>query len=215
MSNTLALRMISFCGFDLLAGFWVYPFTYILNFIISDIYGYKYARRCMQAVIISSLFFILGILLLLYLPVSQTWPSQQDFHSVFSRQLRVFVASLTGFSTSILASSYMLQKIKKATQGRYLFVRLFLSLLIAELIDIIIFSFIGFWGIWSYSQMIEFIIIAYLTRLLYEVILYPIVTKPLIRKIKNIEKVDIVDSNFDFNPLSLDVEYQADNNLYK
>ncbi|MCP3968578.1 MAG: VUT family protein [Lentisphaerae bacterium] len=90
-----------------------------------------------------------------------------------------------------------------------------LSFLILETLDIVVFCFIAFWDLWPFSKIIEFMIITYLHRLLYEVVLYPLVTKPLIKKIKDVEKVDIVDMNFDFNPLSLDVEYQAANNLYR
>ncbi len=159
MANTLAVKVIHFGSFTLLGGFWVYPLTYILNFIISDIYGYKNAKRCMQIVFVASIFFIFAILLLLHIPASENWPHQQAIHEIFSRQIRVYFASLTGFSISIFISSYVLQKIKKRTQGRYLFVRVMLSLLVSETLDIIAFCFIAFWGLWTFSQIIDFAII--------------------------------------------------------
>ncbi|MCP3965113.1 MAG: queuosine precursor transporter [Lentisphaerae bacterium] len=215
ISNNLSLKLLSLGGFSIVGGFFVYPLTYILNFIISDVYGYKYARRCMQAVIIAFIFFIFSIILLLHIPTSEIGAFQQALNTLFSRQVRIFTASLSGFSISIFTSSYLLQKIKKRTQGRYLFVRVMSSLAVSEVFDIVIFCFIAFWGIWTFSQMIEFMVIAYLTRLLYEAILYPLITRPLIKKIKEIEKVDIVDINLSFNPLSLDVKYQDANNLYR
>ncbi|MCP3968579.1 MAG: VUT family protein [Lentisphaerae bacterium] len=113
MSNTLAVKVISLGKFTLFGGFWIYPLMYILNFLISDIYGYKNARRCTQTVIVASVFYIFVIVLLLNIPASEGWPHQQALNTLFSRQVRFYIAPLTGFSIAIFTSSYLLQKIKK------------------------------------------------------------------------------------------------------
>lgn len=215
ISNILSLKLVSFFGFTITGAMLVYPFTYIFDYIISDVYGYKYARRCIHLIMISLVIFIISIILLIYMPPSQYWHHQNSLEEIFGLQIRVFTSSLIAFSISIFVSSYIIQKIKKKTKGRYLLLRIILSLLVSEIFDTTIFCLIAFAGIWPIDKIGEFIFFSYLTKVTYEVIMYPFVTSPLIKKIKIIEKTDIVDINTNFNPILRDVSYEDSNNLYR
>ena len=215
MSNIFSTKLISINGFTVTGAFLMYPITYVLNFIISEIYGYKNARRCIHYVMITFLCFILSIKILLILPASEHWKHQSSLESLFGLQTRVFIASLIAFATSTFISSYILQKLKKRTKGAYLFIRIIFSLLILEMLDTCLFCFLAFYNIWDIDKMMKFFVLSYLIKLLYEVTIYPFITAPLITKIKKIEKLDILDTSTNFNPLLMDTNYDDSNNLYK
>jgi uncharacterized integral membrane protein (TIGR00697 family) len=215
VSNILSLKLVSIYGFTVTGAFLIYPFTYILNFIISDVYGYKNARRCIHYVIGSLIVFILVISILVYAPPSKYWHHQKALEEIFILQIRVFFASLIAFAVSIFVSSYLIQKIKIITKNRYLFIRIMMSLLVSEMLDTFIFCIVAFAGVWEINAMIKFLILSYCIKLLYEAILYPFVTKPLINKVKKIEKLDVIDIDTKFNPFSMDINYDSQNNLYK
>ena len=215
VSNILSLKLVSIYGFTVTGAFLIYPFTYIFDYIVSDVYGYKNARRCIHYVIGSLFVLLVTITILVYMSPSKYWHHQKALDEIFILQIRVFIASLIAFMVSIFISSYLLQKIKKITKGRYLFVRIILTLLVAEILDTSIFCICAFSGIWEISDMGKFIILSYCIKLTYETILYPFVTKPLINKVKKIEKMDILDIDTNFNPFIMDTHYNSLNNLYK
>jgi len=62
--------------------------------------------------------------------------------------------------------------------------------------------------------MMEFILVSYFTKITYEIVVYSIITKPLITIIKREEKSDIIDWDTDFSPIKWEINYDESNNVY-
>lgn len=60
----------------------------------------------------------------------------------------------------------------------------------------------------------KFILVSYFTKITYEIVVYSIITKPLITIIKKEEKSDIIDWNTDFSPIKWEINYDESNNIY-
>jgi hypothetical protein len=211
-SNILSTKLITFFGMTITGAMLVYPFSYIFDYIITDVYGYQNARRVIISTFISLIIFDISILLLIIMPPSPYWHLQKEFIDVFGRMLRTFASSTIAFSITFFVSSYILQKSKSS--GTLLFKRIFRSILISEIIDTGLFCCLAFGGSWPFLDIAKFIVISYFTKVTYELFVYKIITKPIIERIKNVEKLDTVDWNTNFTPFSWDVNYNESNNIY-
>ena len=214
LSNVLSTKLISVAGFTVTGAMLVYPFSYIFDYVITDVYGYQNARRILLSCMLSLILFDLCIYLIIILPPSPFWLFQHDFESVFSRMLRTYVSSTIAFTVSFFLSSFIFQKLKIKNKGRSLFKRVFQSLLISEITDTALFCFLAFYNIWPIEHMMKFILVSYFTKITYEVVMYSIITKPLINIIKNKERSDIVDWDTNFSPIKWEVNYDESNNIY-
>lgn len=215
LSNILSAKLVEIFGITITGALLVYPFSYIFDYIMTDIYGYQNARRVIWSTILALVLFNIAIIFLIYLPPSHYWHYQTEVNDVFKRVLRTFVASTIAFSVAFFISSYILQKLKVERQGISLFQRIFRSLLISEIFDTGLFCLLAFYGIWPIIEMLKFILISYLTKVTYEILIFNFITKPIIAKIKHIEQLDIVDTNTNFTPFSWRVDYTDANNLYR
>ncbi|HHI9989721.1 TPA: queuosine precursor transporter [Legionella pneumophila] len=214
LSNILSTKLISIGGFTVTGAMLVYPFSYIFDYIITDVYGYQNARRILLSCIGSLILFDFCIYLIIILPPSPFWKLQHDFESVFSGMLRTYISSTVAFTVSFFISSFLFQKLKIKNRGRSLFKRIFQSLLISEISDTTLFCFLAFYGIWPMEHMMKFILVSYFTKITYEIVVYSIITKPLITIIKEEEKSDIIDWNTDFSPIKWEINYDESNNVY-
>ncbi len=104
LSNILSTKLISICGFTVTGALLVYPFSYIFDYIITDIYGYQNARRVLLSCIGSLILFDICIYLVIILPPSPFWKLQQNFEAVFSGILRTYISSTIAFAVSFFIS---------------------------------------------------------------------------------------------------------------
>ncbi len=215
VSNILSTKLVSIFGVTVTGALLIYPFSYIFDYIITDVYGFQIARRVLWSVILSLLIFNISIFAVIYLPPSKYWPYQSALYAIFFRMLRTFVASTVAFSFSFFISSYVLQILKIKLKGGHFFKRMFASLLISEICDTWIFCLIAFLGVWPLVSMLKFMTVSYFTKISYELLIYPFITKPIVSLIKKAEKMDIVDNGTNFTPFSWKLNYTKENNIYK
>ena len=214
LSNILSTKLISIWGFTVTGAMLVYPFSYIFDYIITDVYGYQNARRILLSCIGALILFDVCIYLVIILPPSPFWKLQNEFDSVFSGMLRTYISSTIAFSVSFFLSSFIFQKLKIKNKGRSLFKRIFQSLLVSEISDTTLFCLLAFYGIWPIEHMMKFILVSYFTKITYEIVIYSIITKPLINTIKREEQSDIIDWNTNFSPIKWEINYDESNNVY-
>lgn len=212
LSNILSIKLVNFFGITITGALFIYPFSYIFDYIISDTYGYQNVRKIIWGIILSLVLFDIAIVLLIYLPPSQYWHYQTEVDHVFKRTLRTFAASTVAFAVSFFISSYILQKLKH--KGVSLFKRVFSSLLLSEISDTGLFCLLAFYGTWPLDSMLKFLLISYLTKVTYELSVFYLITKPIILQVKKIEKLDIFDTKTNFTPFSCKVDYTESDNRY-
>ncbi|MCL9782654.1 queuosine precursor transporter [Vibrio sp. S4M6] len=215
ISNILSSKLVSLFGFTITGGMFIYPFTYLFDYVITDVYGFQYSRRVVWSAFFSMMFFTFAIWLVIILPPSKFWHLQESYALVFGRMIRTYVASSITFLFSFMISSYVFQKVKVKKGQGYLFQRMFRSLLVSEMVDTGLFCLIAFYGIWPLSSMLHFLMFSFSTKVVYETIMYPIVTKPVINWFKRAEQSDTLDSHTNFSPFKWEINYKQENNLYK
>jgi len=152
IADTIAVKVITIFGYPIPAGILCFPISYIINDVLTEVYGFKNARR-----IIIYGFFCLALMVLLYsisseLKPASFWLHQEAFSTVFSFVPRIALGSLIAYLAGSLLNSYFMVIIKKMTNGKYLWIRTIGSTIIGEGVDSLIFYTVAF-GVFSGSAI--------------------------------------------------------------
>lgn len=198
ISNILAGRLISIGAVSLTGAVIVFPITYILSDIFTEIYGFDINKKIIWLSFTCNLLMVVIFMLILKLPYPETFENSEAYNIVLGTTPRNLIASLAGFLFGNFLNSIVLSKLKVITKGKFLALRTITSTIIGEGIDTIIFIIIAFWGQLSNEFILSMIINQTIFKILIEVIFTP-VTYKIISKIKKIENKDVYDKNLKYN----------------
>jgi queuosine precursor transporter len=181
------------------AGILFFPVSYVIGDVLTEVYGYARARRCIWVGFGALVFMAFMSWVVVSLPPADGWPNQAAYEAVFGQVWRIVVASILGFWAGELVNSFVLAKMKILTKGKYLWSRTISSTFFGQAVDSLIFYPIAFLGIWTTEQVITVMITNWLLKVLWEVVLTP-VTYVVVGTLKKREGVDIYDEGTDFTP---------------
>lgn len=204
ISNLAATKLISFGSIITDGGAVLFPLIYIFNDVITEVYGYKYARRAIWLGFLMMILAVLAFTLVRYLPSAPYYTSQDAYVKVLGFFPRIVLASLCAYLIGSFVSSIILAKMKVITKGKKLWARLVGSTIIGEFLDTLVFGVVAFAGILTLSDLVKFIMIGWIFKTMVEVLLLP-VTYRVINYIKKSENVDFYDKKTDFNPVHLNL----------
>lgn len=204
ISNIAAVKLIEIGPILTDGGAILFPITYIFGDIITEVYGFKYARRAIWTVfaimtVASITFLVVGAL-----PAAADWGNQDAWDAILGFVPRIVVASLIAFLVGQFVNSVIVAKLKVKTGGKKMWVRLIGSTIVGQLIDTTIFGLIAFAGIIGGWDMAKFILFGWAFKTIVEMIMLP-VTYKVINYLKKDENKDVYDKKTDFSPFSLDI----------
>ena len=197
-----AEKVITVWGFTCGAGILFFPISYFFNDILTEVYGYARSRKVVWAGFIAMGFASLMASVVIHLPAAQGWVHQAAYETVFGQTPRIVLASLTAFFCGEFTNSFVLAKMKVASDGKKLWTRTIGSTIAGEAVDSIIFYPVAFLGFWPNSLVITVMITNYLLKVLWEILATPITYK-VVGFLKRKENEDFYDRDTDFTPFSL------------
>lgn len=178
ISNIGATKFIDFGPIKTDGGALLFPLTYILGDVITEVYGFKAARRVIYTG------FGLGILagftfwLIQISPAAEGWENQAAFESILGFVPQIVAASVIAFILGQLSNAWTLTWIKERTVGKKygnkLWTRLIGSTIIGEFVDTLAFTLIASLGRLNFQEFLNYLATGYLYKTLFEVILLPI-----------------------------------------
>ena len=204
VSNIVATKLISFGPIIVDGGAVLFPFLYILGDIITEVYGFKYARRAIWLGFGTMILAVVCITIVGFLPPAVAYGHQLAYETVLGFVPRIVLASLMAYLVGGLLNSYILVKIKQKTKGKKLWLRLLGSTAIGELFDTVVFCLIAFGGIISNSEMFIYIGVGWVFKNLVEVAALPLCYR-VISILKRRENTDSDDKKTNFNPFKISV----------
>ena len=170
VSNLMAVKVIGFFGlfyFD--AGTITFPLAYMLGDVLTEMWGYKVARRSIILAFLCNLFVVVCTQIGVWLPSPDYLdPTAQAYNTVFSYVPRIVIASLTGFLLGELSNAWLMDKIKSRTKGRRLWVRTIGSSIIGYIFDTVPFVLIAFLGVLTTRDLLLMIVSQYIMKLAIE-----------------------------------------------
>lgn len=199
LSNLIAGKMWAVTdSITLPAAVILFPVTYILGDVFTEVYGFKKARFVIWTGFAMSFFAVLIYLAVIALPHPGFWEGQGAYETVMGTTPRVAVASFAGYLFGEFSNSMILSKLKVATKGKNLWLRTILSTVVGEGFDSVIFIMISFWGTMENSVVLQMILFQYLFKVAYEVIFTP-VTYAVVKWVKKKEGTDTFDYDIKYN----------------
>lgn len=200
LSNVIgAAKVATLGGWEFGAGILFFPLGYVIGDVLTEVYGYARARRCIWVGFSAMLFMAFMSWVVVSLPPAPGWTGQAAYESVFGQVPRIVFASIVAFWAGEFVNSYVLARMKVWTQGKHLWSRTIGSTIFGQGVDSLIFYPLAFWGIWPTSQVLTVMVTNWGLKVLWEALLTP-VTYVVVNKLKRHEGVDLFDEGTDFTP---------------
>lgn len=200
VGNTVAVKVITFAGFAIPAGILCFPIAYIVNDVLTEVYGYHKAKSVIWWGFISLGFMTLVYFLATIIKPAVFWEHQSAFEKIFSFVPRIALGSLVAFLVGSLLNAFVLSKMKVAMKGKKLWARTIASTIIGEGADSIIFNLIAFAGIFSGNQLVTIILSGFILKTLYEIVATPL-TYLVVNYLKKKEEIDFYDKDINYSVL--------------
>jgi len=183
------------------AGILFFPLSYVLDDVLTEVYGYARARRVVWVGFFALLFMAAMEWVVVHLPADAGWTGQGAYDYVFGAGWRIILASLCAFWAGDFLNSFVLAKMKIWTQGRMLWTRTIGSTIVGEGADSLIFYPLAFYGApdWPIHAMLLVMLSQFILKVSWEVILTPL-TYTVVGFLKRKEGVDVYDEGTNFNP---------------
>jgi uncharacterized integral membrane protein (TIGR00697 family) len=196
-ANIIAVKIISLGPFLLPAAIFIFPVSYIFGDVLTEVYGYRVARRVIWLGFICNLIFVIFAWVGQVLPPASFWGGQEAYKSILGYTPRLLAASFCGYLTGEFANSFVLAKMKILTKGRWLWSRTIGSTVVGEGLDTAIFITLAFLGTPSFVPMM--ILYHWLGKVLIEAVATP-ATYAIVNWLKTKESIDTYDYETKYNP---------------
>lgn len=181
------------------AGILFFPISYVIGDVLTEVYGYARARRCIWAGTAALLFMAMMSWVVVALPPAADWTGQAAYESVFGQVPRIVLASILAFWAGEFVNSLVLAKMKLATAGRHLWSRTIGSTVVGQGVDSLIFYPLAFWGLWDGSTLVTVLLTQWALKVAWEAALTPF-TYAAVGFLKRREGVDVYDRSTSFTP---------------
>jgi uncharacterized integral membrane protein (TIGR00697 family) len=176
-SNIFAVKQVQLpFGITVTAGIIVFPITYVLSDVFSEVYGYRYSRRTAWIAFICNLAFVLLANLVILLPAPLWFENSDAFRIVYGSTPRILFASFTAYQLGDLLNDKLFQKMKErgGTTSRSFAYRAFASSIVGEVCDATIFCLAAFIGEMPVSALVTMIAAQVIIKLAYEALVLPL-----------------------------------------
>ena len=168
--------------------------------MLTEVYGYHQARRVIWLGFFCNLIAVVAIWLGQILPAASFWDGQAAYERILGYTPRLLGASFLAYLVGEFANSFVLAKMKIATNGRWLWTRTIGSTLVGQGLDSLVFMTLAFIGTIPLTVLAGAIVVQWLSKSAYEAIVTPL-TYLVVNFLKKREGLDVFDTDTRFNPL--------------
>ncbi len=186
----------------------IFPISYIINDLLTEVYGYRRAMQVIWMGFALSAFVAVAAQLVSWLP-APLYPENQavaaNFNSLFGLIPRTTVASLLAFILGSQMNAWVMSRMKVLQQGKGFGWRAILSTLGGELCDSLVFYPLAFLGVMPLGAIFSIILTQVTVKTLYEVLILPL-TGVIARRLKQAEGLDTYDYDISYNPFINKIE---------
>src|SRR5438105_4181771 len=201
-ANTIATKLITVGGVVLTAGIVIFPLSYVLGDVLTEVWGYGAVRRVIWLGFACNAVMVAAIWIGGELPPAPFGASQFAYDEMLGFAPRLLVASFIAYLAGEFANAFVLAKLKIATRGRWLWMRTIGSTIVGQALDSGVFVTLAFAGTVPAGVLVQIVGGQWVFKVLYEAAATPL-TYAAVAWLKAREGVDVYDSDTDFNPVRL------------
>jgi uncharacterized integral membrane protein (TIGR00697 family) len=211
ISNIIAVKLTAIGPLFLPVAIIIFPISYIFGDILTEVYGYVRARQVIWIGFACNLLAVIAIWIGGRLPAAPFWAagvyatpeaSQQAYEAILGFTPRLLAASFVAYLCGEFLNSFVLAKMKLATQGRFLWMRTIGSTLVGQLADSGLFILLAYAGTIPLGTLGQLVLTQWLVKSAYEAMVTPL-TYGAVNYLKRVENEDYYDYHTNFNPLAL------------
>ena len=206
--NVLAVKLWHVGPMIFTAGILLVPITYIFGDVLTEVYGYARTRQVIWIGFLCNALMIAAIEIAILLPPAPNWHQQNAFAELLGSTPRIALASLLAYWVGEFANSYVVARMKVATEGRFLWARLVASTVVGQLIDSSVFIGIAFMGKVPLAQLLVMIVSVTVFKTVYECVAAPLTCR-VVNIIKRHERTDVYDKDTAFTPFKWELSRQG------
>lgn len=201
-ANTIAPKLIVVGPFALSVAIIVFPLSYVIADVLTEVWGYGAARRVIWLGFACNAIMVLAIWLGGQIPPAPFWTGQEAYLEVFAQTPRILAASFSAYLAGEFANAFVMAKMKIATGGRWLWTRTIGSTIVGQGLDSAVFVTLAFAGTVPLPVLGSIVLGQWIAKVVYEVAATPL-TYAAVWWLKAREQMDVYDYQTDFNPIRL------------
>ncbi len=191
ISNLGEIKIVDVFGVSQIgAGTIFFPLLYVLNDIITEVYGYTASRRTIWLALFFNLLFSLTMYWVMLLPNGPDWQEKEAFEIVFALSPRIVVASISSFFLGEMINAIIIANLKFQFKGRIFAIRALFSTSVSSFVESVLFGFGAFYGRIPSDELLKMICMLTLVKILYELLIMPL-TIYFIKFLKKSEDLDV------------------------
>jgi uncharacterized integral membrane protein (TIGR00697 family) len=187
------------------AGTLLFPISYILGDVITEVYGFKHSRRIILIGFGTLIFSALVFWLVQALPGEETWVNNvgQDAYDQILGGMSsggIILASLAGYFAGSFSNAILMSLLKVLTKGKLLWTRTIGSTIVGEAVDTFTFILVAtLVGVFPWSLFWSLTVTNYIFKVGFETLVTPF-TYLIVNGLKRVEGIDIFEDPQNLNP---------------
>jgi hypothetical protein len=146
ISAVLAAKLIAIGPLVAPAGVLAFSLTFLCTDIVNEIHGPRAAYRVVLGGFVALLITLGLIRMAVAWPPAAFWDHQEAYAIILETSERVIVASVSAYAVSQSVDVWVFARLRRATKGRFLWLRNNASTALAQLVDTTVFVTIAFLG---------------------------------------------------------------------
>lgn len=189
VSNIASVKVVAIGPLVFDAGTILFPLSYIVGDIVTEVYGYRKMRSLLYVGVVSLILTMTTFWVVQILPASPDWPNQVAYESILGVVWRIVLVSVTALFLGEIMNAYVMARMKVRSKGKNLWARMISSSVVGSAIDTVVFSTVAFLGTMSFGALAQLMATVFLIKITTEVIVSPLTIK-IINIVKRREKID-------------------------
>lgn len=205
LTVSLANRFFEIYSIAEPGGIFIFPLTFIILDVVSEVYGYAYSRLFIWVGALCEILFSTLAVIVSHLPAPEYFNLVSEYQSVFDPTIRFVMATLVGTLIGEFANIYFLSKWKIRLRGNSFILRAIIATGVGQLILSIIVDIMAFSGKINFKELILLIFNGYTWKMIsFVIFVFPAWT--IAKKLKKVECIDHYDVNVNFNPFKFNLD---------
>ena len=186
----------------LTGGTWTIPFSFFIQDITTEVYGYQKSRQLIWLSIVIVSCYIFYMKMTTFLPIPGVKNIDQSYNTVFNALPRHLFALLAAIFIGNVVNDYIISKLKCKLKGKYLPFRFIFATVVGEAILQLVGTSVAWFGTLSFkSDILPFVLFSYCYKIFFEAAMTPI-NVVVCKWLKKSEGIDVYDTDINYNPLS-------------
>ena len=132
ISNIIAVKLVTAGPLVLTAAIVLFPLSYILADVLTEVYGYAVARQVIWIGFLCNVVAVCAMMIGGLLPAAPFWQEQEAYDAILGFSARLLAASFLAYLGGEFLNAFVLAKLKLRTGGRHLWLRTVSSTLVGQ-----------------------------------------------------------------------------------